>query len=148
MVLLNQVDYLSRVNRAFQSTHPSTLTVTPAALGYQFLIQWKEVRHRHAVPPHKEWNAAWAKNKTADIERRGSVGACGGRSAQITGSERGERHGRVVEVRMSWHKATKTTPCSSQTNRTLTFLPLLLDCLFFVEENKFPPFLRLRKGKC
>lgn len=49
------------------NTPEAHLTVTSQALKYQFLIQWKEVRHRRTVPRDKEeWNAAQA--KTAERE--------------------------------------------------------------------------------
>ena len=79
-------------------------------------------------------------------ERRGNIGACGGRSEQITGSERREE--RVVGGLLSRHGVVNTATCGSQTNRTPVFLPLLLDCLFLVEETKhFPrPYTR-NQGK-
>lgn len=40
---------------------------------------------------------------------------------------------------LSRHQAVNTATCSSQTNRTPVFLPLLLDCLFSVEENNPRP---------
>lgn len=57
--------YLYWAYSTFQSTNPNTiLTVTSQALRYQFLIQWKEVRHRRAVPWDKEeWNSAQAKQQ-------------------------------------------------------------------------------------
>lgn len=89
------------------------------------------MRHRCTVPRDKEeWNAAQA--KTAERERRGNVGACGGRSEQITGTERRKA------CEWSGDRAVNAATCTSRINRTPSFLPLLLDRLFSVEENKSP----------
>lgn len=46
---------------------------------------------------------------------------------------------RVVGGLLNRHRAVNAATCSSQINRTPPFLPLLLDRLFSVEENRSPP---------
>lgn len=122
-----------------QSTLPSArLIVTSQARRHQFLIQWKEVRHRRAAP-RTEKNGTVLGQKQSETQRgtrrRGNVGACGGRSEQITkktssgwGTSELARAGQQSHLQLA----------NKQTGPPV-FLPLLLDRLFSVEEHKHPP---------
>lgn len=98
-----------------QSTLPSArLIVTSQARRYQFLIQWKEVRHRRAAP-RTEKNGTVLGQKQSETqrgtERRGNVGVCGGRSEQMT--KKTSSGWGTSELARAGQRAT----CSSQTNK-------------------------------
>lgn len=114
------------------------MIVTSQARRYQFLIQWKEVRHRRAAP-RTEKNGTVLGQKQSETqrgtERRGNVGACGGRSEQITtktssgwGTSALARAGQQNHLQLA----------NKQTGPPV-FLPLLPDRLFSAEEPKHPP---------